>query len=84
VVTHHAAIEAEINGQPRSLRFASTPRQKRRRAGNSSRGSRRRRVVALAVWSTLLPAAGQPLRQPKVGQCPRDYRESGGYRAPTR
>jgi hypothetical protein len=49
-----------------------------------SRGSRRRRVVALAlaVWSMPLPAAGQPLRQPNVGHCPRDYRESGGYCAP--
>src|SRR5258708_31216943 len=29
LVTDHAAIEAEINGQPRSLRLASMPRQKR-------------------------------------------------------
>jgi hypothetical protein len=29
LITDHAAIEAEINGQPRSLRFASTPRQNR-------------------------------------------------------
>jgi hypothetical protein len=28
-------------------------------------------------------AAAQPLPQPKVGQCPSGYRESGGYGAPT-
>ena len=43
LVTGQAAIEAETNGQPRSLRLcSSTPGQERPRAGNSSRGSRRR------------------------------------------
>ena len=43
LITGRAAIEAEINGQPRSLRlvFLNAPGQKRRRVGNSSRGSRR-------------------------------------------
>jgi hypothetical protein len=27
--------------------------------------------------------SAQPLPQPKVGQCPSGYRESGGYCAPT-
>jgi hypothetical protein len=39
--------------------------------------------VALAVAALLVGAAGaQPLPQPKVGQCPSGYRESGGYCAP--
>ena len=43
LVTGRAAIEAEINGQPRSLRLVFLNAwTKRRRAGNSSRGSRRR------------------------------------------
>jgi hypothetical protein len=43
-VTDRAAIEAEISGQPRSLTLVFLNAwQERRRAGNSSRGSRRRK-----------------------------------------
>jgi hypothetical protein len=36
------------------------------------------------VLALLLPAvaSAQPLPQPKVGQCPSGYRDSGGYCAP--
>jgi hypothetical protein len=41
------------------------------------------RITLVAVLAALaLPAVAQPLPQPKVGQCPSGYRESGGYCAP--
>jgi hypothetical protein len=39
---------------------------------------------AIAEFFLVLPAAAEPLPQPKVGQCPSSYTESGGYCAPTR
>jgi len=41
--------------------------------------------TALLIVVALTPALAlaQPLPQPKVGQCPSGYRESGGYCAPT-
>jgi hypothetical protein len=39
-------------------------------------------AVVLAVVSTLAAASAQPLPQPKIGQCPSGYRESGGYCTP--
>jgi hypothetical protein len=44
-------------------------------------------TIAVAAGVTIAgaaAAAAQPLPQPKVGQCPSGYRESGGYCAPTR
>jgi hypothetical protein len=44
------------------------------------------RVVARTILILLvatIAAAASPLPQPKVGQCPSGYRESGGYCAPT-
>jgi hypothetical protein len=41
------------------------------------------RTIAIAMAIALAVAAAQPLPQPKVGQCPSGYRESGGYCAPT-
>jgi hypothetical protein len=38
---------------------------------------------AIAEFFLVLPAAAEPLPQPKVGQCPSGYTESGGYCAPT-
>jgi hypothetical protein len=38
-------------------------------------------LIVVALTPTL--ALAQPLPQPKVGQCPSGYRESGGYCAPT-
>lgn len=35
------------------------------------------------VLLSAMPAAAEPLPQPKIGQCPSGYRESGGYCAPT-
>jgi hypothetical protein len=41
--------------------------------------------IALVILLSLLitAASAQPLPQPKTGQCPAGYRESGGYCAPT-
>jgi hypothetical protein len=41
--------------------------------------------TALLIVVALTPALAlaRPLPQPKVGQCPSGYRESGGYCAPT-
>jgi hypothetical protein len=41
------------------------------------------RTIAIAMAIAPAVAAAQPLPQPKVGQCPSGYRESGGYCAPT-
>jgi hypothetical protein len=41
------------------------------------------RTIAIAMVIAPAVAAAQPLPQPKVGQCPSGYRESGGYCAPT-
>jgi hypothetical protein len=40
-------------------------------------------ATVLAVLLAASAASAQPLPQPKVGQCPAGYRESGGYCAPT-
>jgi hypothetical protein len=37
-------------------------------------------IIAIALSS---PALAEPLPQPKVGNCPSGYRDSGGYCAPT-
>ncbi len=40
-------------------------------------------LTAVTVLAILVMSAdAQPLPQPKVGQCPSGYRESGGYCAP--
>jgi hypothetical protein len=67
---------------------ATTTCWRRPRAGSTSREA----TMARNSWApnflaalTLLAATAQaePLPQPKVGQCPAGYRESGGYCAPT-
>jgi hypothetical protein len=35
------------------------------------------------AMNAIYTVSAQPLPQPKVGQCPSGYRESGGYCAPT-
>jgi hypothetical protein len=39
-------------------------------------------LAASIALAGALSAAAEPLPQPKVGQCPAGYRESGGYCAP--
>jgi hypothetical protein len=41
------------------------------------------RMIIVALVALIMTAQAEPLPQPKVGQCPAGYRESGGYCAPT-
>jgi hypothetical protein len=40
-------------------------------------------TVIMLAMNAIYTVSAQPLPQPKVGQCPSGYRESGGYCAPT-
>jgi hypothetical protein len=40
-------------------------------------------AIALITLTLLGVVRAEPMPQPKVGQCPSGYRESGGYCAPT-
>ena len=39
-------------------------------------------ITALALLALITSAIAQPLPQPKVGQCPSGYMQSGNYCAP--
>jgi hypothetical protein len=40
------------------------------------------KIAAAVLLALTGPALAEPMPQPKIGQCPAGYRESGGYCAP--